>query len=213
MNKVSVSILDCDFENLESEIKRINKSNVDYIHLDIMDGKFVERDTRKLFDVDKINLISKIPLDIHLMINNPLKSLESYIKYNPDFISVHIENNSNINDCLRLIKSHNISAGLAINPNTELNELKKYIKYVDLILIMSVFPGKGGQKFINNTYDRIKKLMFLKNENDFKISIDGGVNNTNSNDLLNNGADILVSGSYLIKNPNLNNRIKSLLNR
>ena len=112
-----------------------------------------------------------------------------------------------------MIKSHNIDAGIAINPDTEISILKPYLKDIDLILLMSVFPGKGGQKFINTTYERINDLKVLKKENNFKISVDGGVNDTNSHDLIIYGSDILVSGSFLIKKSNLNKGIKSLLNR
>ena len=213
MNKVSISILDCDFDNLEFEINRINKSNSDYIHIDIMDGAFVESDTRNLFDLNRITKFSKIPLDIHLMVNNPLSIIDQYAKSNPDFITIHFENNPDIKDCIELIKSHNIGAGIAINPDTEISKLKPYLKDVDLILIMSVFPGKGGQKFMNATYNRIKELEVLRKENNFKISVDGGVNDTNSHNLIKYGSDILVSGSFLIKNSNLNKGIKSLLNR
>ena len=213
MNKVSVSILDCDFDNLEFEINRINESNSDFIHIDIMDGVFVERDTRNLFDLNTIKKLSKIPLDIHLMVNNPLSIIDQYTKYNPSFITIHFENNPDIKDCLKLIKSHNINAGIAINPDTEISLLKPYLKDVELILVMSVFPGKGGQKFINTTYNRIEELEALKKENNFIISVDGGVNDTNSHNLINYGSDILVSGSFLIKNSNLNKGIKSLLNR
>jgi len=212
MNKVSISILDCDFDNLEFEINRINESNSDYIHIDIMDGAFVESDTRNLFDLNKIQKFSKIPLDIHLMVNNPLSIIDHYAKRNPDFITIHFENNPDIKNCIELIKSHNISTGIAINPDTEISKLKPYLKDVDLILVMSVFPGKGGQKFISTTYNRIKELEVLKKENNFKISVDGGVNDTNSHDLIKFGSDILVSGSFLIKNSNLNKVIKSLLN-
>ena len=100
MNKVSISILDCDFDNLEFEINRINKSNSDYIHIDIMDGAFVESDTRNLFDLNRIKKFSKIPLDIHLMVNNPLSIIDQYAKSNPDFITIHFEKNPDIKDCI-----------------------------------------------------------------------------------------------------------------
>ena len=103
-----------------------------------MDGAFVESDTRNLFDLNKIQKFSKIPLDIHLMVNNPLSIIDQYAKSNPDFITIHFENNPDIKDCIELIKSHNISAGLAINPDTEISKLKPYLKDVDLILVMSV---------------------------------------------------------------------------
>ena len=210
MSKVSVSILDCDFQNLDSEINKINKSISDYIHIDIMDGSFVKRNTKSLFDINKIKSLSKIPLDIHLMVDNPLDEIEVYSKMNPEIISFHIENNENVEKCIELIKSKNSLVGLAINPDTELSTITPYLNYIDIILVMSVFPGKGGQNFIEDTYEKIQQLEKLKEEKKFKISVDGGVNNTNSTNLKISGADILVSGSFLIKSSNLNNAIKSL---
>ena len=200
MTKVSVSILDCDFENLDFEIDRINKSISDYIHLDIMDGSFVNRNTKDLFDIKKIKNLSKIPLDVHLMVDNPLDEIEIYSKMNPRIITVHIENNKNVNECIELIKSKNSEISL-INP---------YLNSVDMVLVMSVYPGKGGQNFIESTFEKVKQLEKLKKKNNFKISVDGGVNNTNSTNLKNSGTDILVSGSFLIKNSDLDNAIKSL---
>ena len=210
MSKVSVSILDCDFQNLDSEINKINKSISDYIHIDIMDGSFVKRNTKSLFDINKIKSLSKIPLDIHLMVDNPLGEIEVYSKMNPEIISFHIENNENVEKCIELIKSKNSLVGLAINPDTELSTITPYLNYIDIILVMSVYPGKGGQNFIEDTYEKIQQLEKLKEEKKFKISVDGGVNNTNSTNLKISGADILVSGSFLIKSSNLNNAIKSL---
>tara|TARA_B100000287_G_scaffold92542_2_gene84735 strand:+ start:3158 stop:3790 length:633 start_codon:yes stop_codon:yes gene_type:complete len=210
MSKVSVSILDCDFQNLDSEINKINKSISDYIHIDIMDGSFVKRNTKSLFDINKIKSLSKIPLDIHLMVDNPLDEIEVYSKMNPEIISFHIENNENVEKCIELIKSKNSLVGLAINPDTELSTITPYLNYIDIILVMSVYPGKGGQNFIEDTYEKIQQLEKLKEEKKFKISVDGGVNNTNSTNLKISGADILVSGSFLIKSSNLNNAIKSL---
>ena len=210
MSKVSVSILDCDFQNLDSEINKINKSISDYIHIDIMDGSFVKRNTKSLFDINKIKSLSKIPLDIHLMVDNPLDEIEVYSKMNPEIISFHIENNENVEKCIELIKSKNSLVGLAINPDTELSTITPYLNYIDIILVMSVYPGKGGQNFIKDTYEKIQQLEKLKEEKKFKISVDGGVNNTNSTNLKISGADILVSGSFLIKSSNINNAIKSL---
>ena len=212
MSEVSVSILDCDFNNLNSEIEKVNNTNINYIHIDIMDGVFVDRNTKKLFDLDKISNLTDKNLDIHLMIENPLDSIDEYININPHLISFHIENNDKILKCINKIKSKGINVGIAINPNTNLNLLKPYLKDIDLVLVMSVFPGKGGQKFIDSTYERIQKLNYLKDGYDIKISVDGGVNNTNSKKLLELGSDILVSGSFLMKNPNILTAYKSLLN-
>ena len=211
MTKVSISILDCDFENITSEIKKINDNKIDLIHIDIMDGKFVNNQTEKLFNLNKISSLTNLKYDIHMMVEEPLDKIDEYIKYEPEIISIHIEKNSNLIDCIRKIKSYNINAGVAINPDTNISELYDILELIDLVLIMSVHPGKGGQKFISKTIDKVKDINNKKNKNNFIISVDGGVNDTNSKDLINSGADILVSGSYLVKSENLNKSIKSLL--
>tara|TARA_X000001036_G_C20515903_1_gene740064 strand:+ start:350 stop:991 length:642 start_codon:yes stop_codon:yes gene_type:complete len=211
MTKVSISILDCDFENITSEIKKINDNKIDLIHIDIMDGKFVNNQTEKLFNLNKISSLTNLKYDIHLMVEEPLDKIDEYIKYKPEIITIHIEKNSNLIDCIRKIKSYNINAGVAINPDTNITELYDILELIDLVLIMSVHPGKGGQKFISKTIDKVKDINNKKNKNNFIISVDGGVNDTNSKDLINSGADLLVSGSYLVKSDNLNNSIKSLL--
>ncbi len=211
MTKISISILDCDFENIKSEIEKININKIDLIHIDIMDGKFVENNTEKLFDLNKISLLTNLKYDIHLMVNDPLDKLDDYLKYNPDIITIHLENNSNLIDCINKIKEHNISVGVAINPDTKISEMYSILDMIDMVLIMSVYPGQGGQKFIYDTIEKVKVLNERKSEKDFLISVDGGVNNTNSKELINAGADVLVSGSYLVKSNNLNNSIKSLL--
>jgi len=211
MTRVSISILDCNFENITSEIKRINDNKIDLIHIDIMDGKFVNNKTEKLFDLNKISSLTNLKYDIHMMVEEPLNKIDDYIKYEPDIITIHIEKNSNLIDCIRKIKSYNINVGVAINPDTNISELYDILELIDLVLIMSVHPGKGGQKFINETIDKVKDINNKKSKNNFIISVDGGVNNTNSKDLINSGADLLVSGSYLVKSDNLNNSIKSLL--
>ena len=211
MTKVSISILDCDFENITSEIKKINDNKIDLIHIDIMDGKFVNNQTEKLFNLNKISSLTNLKYDIHLMVEEPLDKIDEYIKYKPEIITIHIEKNSNLIDCIRKIKSYNINAGVAINPDTNITELYDILELIDLVLIMSVHPGKGGQKFISKTIDKVKDINNKKNKNNFIISVDGCVNDTNSKDLINSGADLLVSGSYLVKSDNLNNSIKSLL--
>ena len=211
MTKVSISILDCDFDNIASELKKINDNNIDLIHIDIMDGKFVKNKTEKLFNLNKISSLTNLKYDIHLMVEEPLDKIDNYIKYKPEIITIHIEKNSNLIDCITKIKNHNINVGVAINPDTDISELYDILKLIDLVLIMSVHPGKGGQKFIKETIDKVRGINNKKSKNNFIISVDGGVNNTNSKDLIKSGADILVSGSYLVKSENLNKSIKSLL--
>jgi len=212
MTKVSISILDCDFENIDSEIKKVNDNNIDLIHIDIMDGKFVKNKTENLFDLNKISSLTNLRFDIHMMVEEPLEKLDNFIKYKPEIITIHYEKNSNLISCIRKIKNSNINAGVAINPDTDISEIYHILELVDLVLIMSVHPGKGGQKFIDETIDKVKDIKTKKGQNNFIISVDGGVNDTNSKDLIKNGTDLLVSGSYLVKSKNLNNSIKSLLN-
>ena len=211
MTKVSISILDCDFDNIASELKKINDNNIDLIHIDIMDGKVVKNKTEKLFNLNKISSLTHLKYDIHLMVEEPLDKIDNYIKYKPEIITIHIEKNSNLIDCITKIKNHNINVGVAINPDTDISELYDILELIDLVLIMSVHPGKGGQKFIKETIDKVTGINNKKSKNNFIISVDGGVNNTNSKDLIKSGADILVSGSYLVKSENLNKSIKSLL--
>ena len=212
MTRLSISILDCDFTNIKSEINKINNNKIDLIHIDIMDGKFVYNNTEELFDLNKISVLTNLKYDIHLMVNDPLDKIDDYIKHNPEIITIHFENNSNLMGCINKIKKHKINVGVAINPDTKISEIYDILDEIDLVLVMSVNPGQGGQKFIINTVDKVKALNERKCKNNILISVDGGVNNTNSKELLNAGADILVSGSYLVKSKNLNNSIKSLLN-
>ena len=213
MNKVSVSILDCDFKNIAHEINRINKSNADLIHIDIMDGVFVERNTYNLFDMKTISNLSNKKLDVHLMVDNPEKIIDNYILDKTDFISIHVESKCDHFKIFDKLKSNNIKSGIAINPDTDLSILEKYINYTDMILIMSVYPGKGGQKFLSDTINRLtslKKLLIKKSIN-IQLSVDGGVDDSISSNLIKSGSDILVSGSFLIKSKSLKNSIKSLL--
>ena len=213
MNKVSVSILDCDFKNIAHEINRINKSNADLIHIDIMDGVFVERNTYNLFDMKTISNLSNKKLDVHLMVDNPEKIIDNYILDKTDFISIHVESKCDHFKIFDKLKSNNIKSGIAINPDTDLSILEKYLNYIDMILIMSVYPGKGGQKFISDTINRLtslKKLLIKKLIN-IQLSVDGGVDDSISSNLIKSGSDILVSGSFLIKSKSLKNSIKSLL--
>ena len=213
MNKVSVSILDCDFNNLEYEINRINRSSADLIHIDIMDGVFVKRNTYDLFDLKTISNLSNKNLDVHLMVDNPETIIDDYIMDKTDFIAIHAESKCNHFKIFDKLKSNNIKSGIAINPDTDLNVLEKYLDYIDMILVMSVYPGKGGQKFIPNTINRLISLrkLLIKKSKSIKLSVDGGVDDTVSSKLIESGSNILVSGSFLIKSISLKDSIKSLL--
>ena len=213
MSDIAISILNCDFNNIKFELNRINDSIIKYIHIDIMDGYFVEKNTENLFDMKAICKYTNKKIDVHLMVKKPKIFITNFLKYNPDIISFHIESEENISENISLIKSHGIKCGIAINPETDIHTLNNYVKNIDVILIMSVVPGKGGQKFINSTFKKIKliKEKLLKINPKIKLEIDGGVNNLNSKSLNKSGADILVSGSYLINQKNIKKASVSLL--
>ena len=215
MTKISVSILNCDFNNIDNEIRRINNSSADYIHIDIMDGYFVKNNTSELFNMKKISSLSKKKLDIHLMVQKPNEIIDLYCLPTTEIISIHYESECNFNKTFNKLKDKNIKCGLAINPDTKISSIKPLLKLVDLVLVMSVYPGKGGQIFINKTFNKISELKKITNRKNhsIKISVDGGVDDTNSKNLINMGCDILVSGTYLIKSENIEKSIKSMLKR
>ena len=208
MIKTSISILDCDFNNLEYEINRVNNSNSDLIHIDIMDGKFVPNNTLEKFDMNKISKYSYKNFDVHLMVENPIDYITSFITPLTDYISIHLESKG-IDQSLKSIKENGIKCGLAINPDTKIQKLYPFLEIIDMVIIMSVFPGKGGQTFIENTYDKVETLR--NHDKNIDISVDGGVGSSNSKTLISKGASTLVSGSYLMKSNNINNSIKNML--
>lgn len=189
--KVSVSIL--GESDTAKAVRLVNDTLCDYIHVDVMDGKFV---TNKRYDISEIKFINSIAnkkMDIHLMVNNPLKYIRKLSNMNIEYITFHYEINKNINRVINAIKKRGYKVGMAINPSTKASDITKYIDKIDMILVMSVEPGKGGQKFINNTIDKIKEIRNL-NFNKV-ISVDGGINNVVAEAL--DHADILVVGSYI----------------
>tara|TARA_B100000963_G_scaffold143275_1_gene124789 strand:- start:81229 stop:81888 length:660 start_codon:yes stop_codon:yes gene_type:complete len=212
--KVAPSILSADFGNLNKEIQLINKSSAYSIHVDVMDGVFVPNISFGQPIVKTLSLISNKPLDIHLMIVDPLKFIDEFIFDNTLNITVHYESTNKVEETINYIKSKNIKSGLAIKPNTDIYEIESHIRNVDIICLMSVNPGFSGQNFIENTYTRLKQLKKLieKQKLSTLIQIDGGVNNTNAKKLFDLGADILVSGSYIFKSTNPNTEIEYLNN-
>ena len=208
--KVAPSVLSADFGNLNKEIQLINKSSAYSLHVDVMDGVFVPNISFGLPIVKTLSLISNKPLDVHLMIVDPIKFIDEFIFDNTLNITIHYESTNKIQETLNYIKSKNIKSGLAIKPNTEIDEIESYIQKVDILCLMSVNPGFSGQNFIENTYTRLKQLRKLieKKRLSTLIQIDGGVNNTNAKKLFKLGADILVSANYIIKSANPNKVIE-----
>tara|TARA_B100001142_G_scaffold318329_1_gene360358 strand:- start:895 stop:1539 length:645 start_codon:yes stop_codon:yes gene_type:complete len=210
--KIAPSILAADFGNLSRDCEIIDKSNADWLHLDVMDGLFVPNISFGMPIVSSIRKITKKPLDVHLMITKPERYIDKFIEIGSDILTVHIEATTEMDNILDKIKKSSIKSGIAINPDTPINKLEDYINKVDLVCLMGVHAGFGGQKFIEKTFDRLIELKGLINLKDSStlIEIDGGVDNFNSQKLKSLGADILVAGSYIFKSPDINNAIDSL---
>lgn len=209
--KISTSILNA--ENRLECIKKLNNSTTNYIHIDVMDGKFVE-DTQ-INTIEKITTLANTSdkqLDIHLMVENPLEYIQKLDNKNIKYIIFHLEIQENIEMLIQEIKAKGYLPGIAINPETNIEKLIPYLNQIDLILIMSVKPGRGGQKFIPTTVDKIAKLKKIIQENKLNIliEVDGGINDQTIKDVKN--IDIAVAGSYIIKSPDYNKAIQQLLN-
>ncbi len=212
--KISPSILSADFSQLGNEIKRLEEGGADLIHVDVMDGHFVPNLTIGPPVIKNLRKYTKLPFDVHLMINPVHKYLKDYADAGSDIITIHPEATDNLKDSISLIKKLNKKVGVSLNPNTDLDVLMNEIKNIDLILIMSVFPGFGGQKFIPEIIEKIKKLNKIKDEEKFSfdIEVDGGINFSNYKEVLNAGATILVSGTTIFKenNGNIKKNIETL---
>lgn len=209
---IAPSILAADFANLEREIKMINESEADWIHVDIMDGVFVPNISMGVPVVEAMNRHAKKPMDVHLMIVNPEKYVEAFHKAGAAVISVHIEACPHLHRNIQQIKALGVKAGVAVNPHTSIESLKDSIADIDLVCLMSVNPGFGGQKFIENTYQKVKELRQLINQRQSSalIEIDGGVNEKNAKPLLEAGANVLVAGNFVFSSANPKEVIKSL---
>ncbi len=198
---IAPSILSANFGDLNSEMLMLNESEADWIHVDVMDGHFVPNISFGIPVINYINSLSKKPLDIHLMISKPERYIKDFLKLDPKVLTVHIEASTHLHRTIQEIKSSGVMAGVAINPHTNINNLNEIISDIDLVCLMSVNPGFSGQKFIENS---IKKLKNLKNiisteESNCKIQIDGGVSIKNAQELIINGADVLVAGNFVFK--------------
>ena len=199
--KVSPSILASNFSSLGEEVQSITKAGADYIHVDVMDGHFVPNLTIGPDIVKSIRDKSDIPFDVHLMIDPVQPYIEGFVNAGADIISIHPEANDDTDACLKKIKSHNVKAGLAINPDTDWEVVKPYMDMLDLILVMSVHPGFGGQKFISGALDKLKALRkeIDQSGRDIELEIDGGINFENMQSVIDAGANVIVAGTATFK--------------
>ncbi len=204
--KISPSILSADFSQLGNEIKRLEKGGADLIHVDVMDGHFVPNLTIGPPVIKVLRQYSTLPFDVHLMISPVHKYIKDYAEAGADIITIHPEATENIESSVSLIKKLNKKIGLSLNPDTSIEIIEKFLSSIDLVLIMSVYPGFGGQKFIPNVVNKIKKLKSIKEKQNLKfdIEVDGGINFDNSKLVVEAGANILVSGTTIFKNNNGN---------
>jgi ribulose-phosphate 3-epimerase len=212
MHLVAPSILAADFANLEREVKMVNASQADWIHVDVMDGTFVPNFSLGIPVVEAIKRHAQKPLDVHLMIVNPEHHVEAFQKAGAASISVHVEVCKHLQRNIQQIKNLGCRAGVAINPHTPIVDLENIIAEVDLVCVMSVNPGFGGQKFIEHTYHKVEQLkkLITQTKSLAKIEIDGGVNLQNSRRLLDAGADVLVVGNFIFSATNPIETIKQL---
>jgi len=207
---ISPSILSADFTNLERDIKTVESAGADWLHIDVMDGHFVPNITIGVPVVKSIKKITNLPLDVHLMIENPEKYIEPFAKAGADILTVHYEvTGENTKNILNEIKKYNMLAGLSIKPKTKPEEIKDFIKYADLILVMTVEPGFGGQDFIRECADKLPYIKELQNDTQY-LQVDGGINAATSEICKKMGANSLVAGNYIFKSLDIDSAINRL---
>ena len=211
MRNISPSILSADFTDIKNQIKAVEDAGANRLHIDVMDGHFVPNLTFGPFIIKQLRKITDIHFETHLMIKDPHKYLQDYIDAGSDTLIFHYEASTDIDRDIKIIKDNNVLAGIAINPDTDPDVLKPYINNIDYILIMSVHPGFGGQSFIQDTLDSMRKLSELRKDREFLIGVDGGVNLKTINAVYNTGVDITIVGSGLYKAPNIKERFDELM--
>ena len=199
-------------KDIPSTLTKLNNTDVDYIHVDVMDGKYVENKSLPFKEMRHIYKFTDKRLDVHLMVSSPSKYIIDYASLNTEYITIHLDTKEDTLTNLKLIKGYGIKAGIALNPSDKVESIIPYLPYIDLILVMGVIPGMGGQKFIDKTIDKLEELKVLKKEYkdfNFKISIDGGINNFTAKKIY-RLTDIIVSGNYITSSDDYQKQINSL---
>ena len=208
MIKVGASILGADFSVLKQEIDRIEKAGIDIISVDVMDGHFVNNITMGPVIVKAVRKITKLPIEVHLMIENPEKYIQDFAKAGADIFNVHVEACKNVDEIIKLTKEYG-KIGLAIKPTTSASVLDKYLSKIDMVLVMTVDPGFAGQEFIDMT-SKIRYLKNFRKEYNFDIWVDGGINDITGKIVRGAGANVLISASYILNHKNTEEAIKKL---
>ncbi|MEI6092057.1 MAG: ribulose-phosphate 3-epimerase [bacterium] len=213
MFTIAPSILSANFAKLGDEIRKVETNGVQYLHIDVMDGQFVPNITIGAPVVKSIKKVTKLELDVHLMIKDPEKYINDFIKAGASIITVHVEATNVLDKIIKEVKSSGVKVGLSIKPGTSLDMISKYYKDIDLVLVMSVEPGFGGQKLIPSTLNKIKELKNVKKEKGFNfiIEVDGGVTEDNIHEYVSAGAELVVAGNAVFADPEPTQAVKRLL--
>ena len=206
---IAPSILSADFMNLERDVKAIENAGADWVHVDVMDGHFVPNITIGVPVVKSLRKVTKMPLDVHLMIHNPEKYIEPFAKAGADILTIHYETVVNHKEVLQAIRANGMKAGISIKPKTVAKVLDGLYDYIDLILVMTVEPGFGGQEFMIDCMPKLNYYKSLNLENTY-LEVDGGINNRTAKIAVANGANVLVAGNYVYNSDNIKERIDSL---